>query len=231
MIIDKINKVIFLELPKTGTSFIRKNLYDYKSDDFIISPIWNFRHSSIRTCSQVYDLDPKDFDIHCFTRHPEDWLISEFLEYTQNHLIPFLKGHGGIQQRKILNKRHSYFLDKDPFDLNVHLDVLFTNKNFKVTGGHNIVKAKSIYKPYIRCKETLDLNNIHIHRYEDFKNSIEKLFTAFKKPTPNLNEIIHKTNTEKPYPNRQNRSRINRIFDSDFKQFGYQKRTVMALNE
>ena len=230
MIIDKINKVIFLETPKTGTSFIRHHLYDYKSDNFLINPPWTHRHAGIEICSRIYDLDPKDFDIHCFTRHPENWLISEFLEFTNNHLKPYLNGRGGERQRKYVSYRHDFWPGGDPFDLNTYLDTFLTDDEYKIPMKRQ-VELGSIWKPSVEYYEELDPNKIHIHKYEDFKNSIEKLFTAFKKPTPNPNEIIHKTNIKKPFPNRQNRSRINRIFDSDFKQFGYQKRTVMALNE
>lgn len=187
------------------------------------------RHVDIKTISEVCNLDPRDFDIHCFTRHPEDWLVSEFVEYIENHLKPYLDGLGGKHIRKYVATRHS-FCNGDPFDLNLHLKRFLTDDEYMIRARIQ-VKLGSIWKPFFRFDEKLDPNKIHTHKYEDFKNSIEKLFTAFDKPVPSTEERIHKTLTEKPLPNRRNRSLINKIYDSDFKQFGYKKRTVIALNE
>lgn len=229
MIIDKQNKVIFLEIPKTGTSFVRHHLYDYVSDDFIISPLLKFRHAPLQVAVNHYNIDVKEFDVYCFARHPEDWLVSEFAEYTTNHLTPFLEGKGGELTRKHVRNRHSYFFGKDPFDLNVHLDMLLTDDAF--VPMKRTVELGSMWKPTVQCKEELDPNKLHVHKYEDFQDSIAKLFTAFNKPVPNHTKVVHKTQVKKQIPTRRNRSRINRIFDTDFKEFGYQKRTVMALND
>lgn len=230
MIIDKQNKAIFLEIPKTGTSFVRHHLYDYVSDDFIISPLWTFRHAHLGFAVEHYNLDPKEFDVHCFTRHPEDWLISEFVEYSMSHLKPFLEGRGGELTRRFTGHRHAFFFGKDHFDLNVHLNMLLTDDDFKIPLKRQI-ELGSVWKPTVECNEELDPNKIHVHKYEDFQNSIAKLFTAFNKPVPSTEQKIHKTKFDKPILNRRNRSLINKIYDSDFKQFGYQKRTVMALDD
>lgn len=229
MIIDKQNKVIFLEIPKTGTSFVRHHLYDYVSDDFIISPLWTYRHAPLQVAVNHYNVDVKEFDVYCFARHPEDWLISEFVEYTEHHLKPFLTGAGGELTRRHTGNRHSYFFGKDPFDLNVHLDMLLTDDAF--VPMKRTVELGSMWKPTVECKEELDPNKLHVHKYEDFQNSIAKLFTAFDKPVPSTKIRVHKTKFDKPILNRKNRSLINKIYDSDFKQFGYKKRTVMALND
>lgn len=229
MIVDKLNKVIFIEIPKTGTSFIRHHLYDYQSDDFFVGGVVDRRHASIREISRACDLDPRDFDIHCFTRHPEDWLVSEFLEYTENHLKPYLNGSAGEKIRAYVEKRYGQ-CNGDPFDLNLHLKRFLTDDEYMHAASIQ-VRLGSLWKPFLQFDEKLDPDKIHIHKYEDFENSIEKLFTAFNKPVPSTKVRIHKTKVKKPLPNRRNRSLINKIYDSDFKQFGYKKRTVIALDD
>ena len=230
MIIDKNNKVIFLEIPKTGTSFVRQHLYDYACDDFIISPMWDHRHAGLEFTKRRYNLDIKEFDVYLFIRHPEDWFITEFTEYINNNLKPYLNGLGGDLQRQFIAHRHQFFVDKDPFDLNVHLKMILTDENFLIP-QKRCVDLGSIYKPYLDISEELDPSKIHVSKYEDFSDSITKLFTAFDKPAPSTKDRINKTLHKNPVPNRRNRSLINKIFDTDFKEFGYQKRTVMALNE
>ena len=227
MIIDKINKVIFLEIPKTGTSFFRHHLRGYNSDDFIVSQD-TIRHAGIRHTRDYFDLDVNDYKIFLNTRHPEDWLSSEFSEYTTNHLPYYLKGYGTYETKKHIGYRHSFFKHKDPYDFNVHLDMLLTDDNFKIP-GQQVTITGSIYKPFLLIDQ--ELKHVNVLKYEDFQNTVKTVFNAMDKPVPDYTKVVHKTQTKKQRPNRKNRSRINRIFDADFKEFGYQKRTVMALND
>jgi len=235
MIIDNENLVILIEVMKTGTTFIRRNVKSLgiPNDIFISSNISErhlplshiFNHSALK-------YDPKKYDIFMFTRHPEDFFVSEFFEYKNNNIIPYLNNalfknpHTDAMKNymKKLHSRYKFFKEEDAFDLNKNLHSLLSDDNFQHF-PKRLVNIKSIFKHYLDVE--IEESKLHICKYENFKDSIDKFFKAIKKPIPNINKRVNVSQKNQKI-NRENRALINEIFDYDFKKYGYFKRSIYS---
>lgn len=234
MIIDNKNLVILIEVQKTGTTFIRRSLGyytgTYNKDGLYISSALHKRHLTLSNIFKDPKLEhnPEDYDVHMFIRHPEDFLVSEFFEFKNNHAIPcvnktkmFKKNTKAIQAHaNYVMKRYNYLQEDGVLDLNKNLSALLSDENFNIN-PKNIIKSGSIRKHYV----DIDIaeEKLHIHKYENFQDSIASFFEAIDRKVPDT-DIRHNVNVKDQKINRQNRCLINEIFDYDFKTYGYYKR-------
>lgn len=238
MIVDNENRVILIEVPKTGTTYIRTCLKywnnEIEDDRLYISDRMDNRHANLSVIFSDKKLEykPEDYDVFMFIRHPEDFFVSEFFEYKDNHIIPYLnkdkmfknptelvKLHG-----KYVHDRYKFFEKEDAFDLNKNLHSILCDDNYQYF-PKEFVNKKSIYKHYLDVD--IEEDKLHVCKYENFKESIEKFFTAVKKPIPNTDMKFNVSKKDQKI-NRENRALINEIFDYDFKKYGYFKRSVYS---
>jgi len=238
MIIDNDNLVILIEVPKTGTTYIRtclKYWADEKKDDRVyVSKKMNERHAKLSEIFKdpMLKHTPKDYDVFMFVRHPEDFFVSEFFEYRDNHIIPYLNKEKMFKNPTELVKlhgefvysRYKYFKKEDAFDLNKNLNTVLCDDGYQCFPKH-FVNIKSIYNHYLDVDVLED--KLHICKYEDFKDSIEKFFRSIKKPIPNIEMKINVSKKDQKI-NRENRMLINEIFDGDFKKYDYYKRNIYS---
>lgn len=196
MLIDK-KKFIFIQIPKTASDSIAKNLlsregiYDFKS----VNKSMRFGHISIHDILK-YKPEAETYFKFCFVRNPYDRALSEYFYCKKHNGCAFPQPH--IFQKVFPTFLH--FLIRDGLDRCPY-------------PGH----AQSQYT-YIKNHD-----DIYVGRFETLQTSFEiicKKIGIEPQELPHFNKTNHK-HYSKYYKHPVARKIIEQRYAEDFKHFGY----------
>ena len=199
MIIDDNKKIIIIEVPHCGSTFILNSLIEYKHLRFNYIPGLASDFSSIlrRHCTveQGYEdgfltdnID--DFKIFYMVRHPEDRMVSYYYQ-------------------EVLNKNNK----------NLNLNEFIVYSLYSAEFTKQFADNRSLYQHYNPDKK----KNFIALKYEDFDKSIETIFNALDLEKPNTNIRVNKHEIKEKIT-KKSRILINNMFDKDFKEYNYRKK-------
>jgi len=161
-------KPIFIHLPRTGGSFMRKVFESYH--------VPNHDHGTIE------ELDNADtYFKFGFIRNPFDWYVSRYFYYRQ---YPN-SAEKGISKGFDLGIKHDAFFDKI-HSVNTHIQIGINIDGFFLG---------DIYNKMYKVNGELKLD--YIARFENMEQEIRTILEMTEKPTENLDTVLQQFQSKK----------------------------------
>ena len=204
MIIIKEKKILFFELPRTGTTSIRSKFLDEKIGEIHPDII---RHGSITKFKSIHNKEYKDYIIISCVRNPMDRVLSLFLkmqrDYSNYYSELAAKKKHTILEKRLLRRYH------DIQNNNLSFDQYFL-KYFRLP------YIDWMYYDKKHCNKILRFENLQ----EDFTSLVEEFSLGIDDTLPTKNKLIGKPIFLKYYtPNIQKRAQF--VFSEYFSKTGY----------
>jgi hypothetical protein len=194
MIISQENKVAYIGMPHTGSSFIHhhcKNAGSLMVEDNI------YKHATVSQCLELGA--EEDYEFFIFVRNPVCWMKSKW----------------GFMKRVTASQS---YIDRQTCQEWKNQCVLFEQTNptiddhiLDLLSGGDISFSYYVDHP---C-------NITYLKYERFKESCETLFKRLNVPLPDLSEKINSNEGIDLTIKRETEEKIKLYFRNEIKKFGY----------
>lgn len=196
MIIDHHNKVVYLGVPQTGSTFIHEACKDNKS---IFVDSQNLKHSRASTAMRMGAIG---YEYMLFVRNHVDCFKSEWnlMKRVANNGINYIdKMQNGEWKNKCL----------DFYENNPNIDCYINSKL-----DHKINCEKFLWYIDIECHATY-------LKYEKFQESCSILFNKLKMRPPNTDIKINHSQNTKLDIEEKTKQKIISCFEKEMRIFGY----------
>jgi len=198
MIISQENKVAYIGIPHTGSTFIHKSCYDVSRlkvyDDLL-------KHGKVSDC--LKNGAEKNYKFYLFVRNPIEWVKREWAllhKVASWNDIDYIKKQ---KETRWKNKCLDFYKNRPSID------------NFIISYIDNYYKD-SIFDSFIDD----DCEVIYLH-YEDFTNSCSILFDSLNVPIPNFSKKVNSSEGIDLTIKKSTEQKIASRFRKDMKKFGY----------
>lgn len=196
MIISHQNKIVYIGVPHTGSTFIHSYLSEF--DDLFVGDD-TLKHA---TCSQALEFNTKGYEFILFVRNHFEYYVSEWclMDRVSDRSLTALEA---FEDENWRNKCIEFKKEKPCFDSFLHKRLSHRDSN------------SSLFDFYLSDKT----HNI-ILKYENFDESCRFLFNKLGKTYISNKAKINKS-TNKPVISDKNKDLIEKVFAEEMEKFGY----------